>query len=649
TTRTGVENRRLARYGFQMINRWRAVRARRHLQSSSFFLILFLALPGLCFGQNVEIASLQKPVSIAGKWKFHVGDDLAWSQPNFDDSDWDTLQVPQDWGQQGYKGYSGFAWYRLSLQLCSTDCASDAAKADVLHRLAVTLGKVQSAYELYAGGQLVGTMGGVPPNAKIRYDEFGTFHIPRSAIDEQGSLVLALRVWRTEQAGRAWEGGPFGGSFLVGTREQLANQFFSSQLLVLVLCAVYLVLGCYHCYIYTRHRALTEMLWFGLFAIAVSLYGVMQSQWRFTLPLDFAVLKKIEHSIVFLLAPIVLEFAARLMTVKLWRSVRWYQCSFIALAVIVAVVPGLTINFKLLTLWHVCVLPAIVGVVGLVARHAWLGNPDARKMLVGFLVLAVIALFEIISDLLLVHRPHLVPLGFAVFVLSMPVALGDRITRLVKTLQTRTIELTDLQKNLERSVEERTEELREANQQLERVAHIDLLTQVANRRAFLEHAEGEIAWSQRCGRPFSLIIADIDHFKMFNDEFGHACGDFVLSEIAATLVKNVRATDMFARWGGEEFVFTLRETDAAGAVDLAEKCRRLIEQQRYAYGGMELGVTMTFGVSEYQSWMTIEHCMEEADDALYHGKAAGRNTVACSKTSQQHNRADSVIANAEIP
>ena len=203
-------------------------------------------------------------------------------------------------------------------------------------------------------------------------------------------------------------------------------------------------------------------------------------------------------------------------------------------------------------------------------------------------------------------------------------------------------------KNLESSVARRTEELREANKQLAHMANIDLLTQVANRRAFLTHAENEIAWTKRTGRTFAIIVADIDHFKMFNDEFGHACGDFVLSEVACILSKNVRATDMFARWGGEEFVFILRETSAQGAVELAEKCRRLIEQKRYDYEGMRLGVTMTFGVSEYQTWMSVEECVEAADEALYHGKAAGRNTVARSKLGDQQSRPGSFIASPEI-
>ncbi|MGI9289237.1 MAG: diguanylate cyclase [Pseudomonadales bacterium] len=625
---------------------WRTVD--RYLQFLVFFLSLIIALPAACLVQNIETAALEKAVSIAGEWKFHIGDDSRWSQPQFDDSSWTNLHVPQDWGLQGFKGHNGFAWYRLSLKLCTTECSEEALSADVLNRLAVTLGKVQSAYELYAGGQFVGAIGGVPPNAEISYDEFGTFRIPRSAIDEQGVLVLAMRVWCSDKAGRVWEGGPHGGPFLIGAGDELASQFLLSQLLALVLSAVYLVLGFYHCYLYTRYRGFTEMLWFGVLAIAVSLYSFMTSQWRHTLPVDFAMLKKIEYVIIFLILPIAFEFAVRLMEVKVWRSARCYQYSFIVFAVIVLVVPGLAINFQLLTIWQVWMLPAICGLIAMVAWQAWLGNTDARKVLLGGVILAATALIDIAADLRLVNIPAVLPIGFAIFVLSMPLPLGDRITRLVKKLQTRTIELAEMQRNLEQSVDERTEELRAANQQLEHVAYIDLLTQVANRRAFLEHAEGEIAWAHRSGRAFALIVADIDHFKMFNDEFGHACGDFVLSEVAATLAKNVRATDMFARWGGEEFVFILRETDADGAVDLAEKCRLLIEQTRYAYGGMELGVTMTFGVSEYQTWMTIEECMEEADDALYHGKAAGRNAVACSKHGSQQSRAASVIVGTEI-
>lgn len=597
--------------------------------------------------RTIDVATLDDTVSITGAWKFRTGDHPSWSQPETEDSEWTVLQVPQDWGLQGFKGYTGFAWYRLTLDFCDAGCSEGTLAAEVLNRLAVTLGKVQSAYEFYAGGEFIGAVGSVPPNAEIRYDEFATFRIPRSAIDQQGKLVLAMRVWRSDEAGSVWEGGPHGGPFLLGPGDELTRQFFYSQLLALVLAAVYMVLGCYHCYLYTRHREFKEMLWFGLFAIAVSLYSFMTSQWRHTLPLDFAMLKKIEYAIAFMIMPITFEFAARLMAIRICSRLRWYQFSFAALAVIVMVVPGLTINFQLLPIFQVWVLPAIFGLLLLVARLAYLGNTDARKVLAGSLILAVMALVDIAGDLRFVHVPAMLPIGFAIFVLSMPLPLGDRITRLVKNLQARTVELAELQKNLERSVDQRTEELRAANQQLERVAHIDLLTQVANRRAFLEHAENEIAWARRTGRPFALIVADIDHFKMFNDEFGHACGDFVLCEVADTLVENVRTTDMFARWGGEEFVFILRETDAAGAVDLAEKCRQLIEQQRFAYGGMELGVTMTFGISEYQAWMTIEECMEEADDALYHGKAAGRNTVACSKPGSQQNRAGSVIVGTE--
>ncbi len=611
-------------------------------------LVFLLSLASPCFAQSIDFFSLQQPTNIAGKWKFQPGDDPRWAQPQFNDDSWHELQVPQDWGTQGFEGYTGFAWYRISLQLCAAQCASDPATAYNLYNLAVTLGKVVNAYEIYAGGELLGGRGELPPTAANSFDQYGTYRIPRTAIDKQGRLVLALRVWRSEQVGRAWESGPYDGPFLLGETQQLTSQSFYSQLFVLIVSSVYLALGCYHCYLYTRYQALTEMFWFGVLAINVALYSFLISQWRFSLPFDPMMLQKIEFGAIFLMASIAIEFTAQLLAIRVRRGVRWYQYSFVALAMLVVVVPGLTINYILLTGWQVYVLPAVFGLMGVVSWQAWLGNTDARKTMLAFLVCTGLALLDLISDMQFLGLPALLPLGFVVFMLSMPVALGDRITRLVKTLQTRTIELDDLQKNLELTVEQRTEELRETNKQLERVAHIDPLTEVANRRAFLAHAENEIAWARRSGKPFALIVADIDHFKLFNDEFGHACGDFVLAKVALTLSKTVRATDMFARWGGEEFVFILRETDAQGALELAEKCRLLIEQKRYIYCAMELAVTMTLGVSEYQSWMTIKECMEEADDALYFGKAAGRNTVARSRPGSRPARAGSTVVSPEI-
>ena len=90
---------------------------------------------------------------------------------------------------------------------------------------------------------------------------------------------------------------------------------------------------------------------------------------------------------------------------------------------------------------------------------------------------------------------------------------------------------------------------------------MDFLTQIFNRRAFLERAKSEIARFNRTGRPFSIVLSDIDDFKKLNDTYGHACGDYVLKEVAKVLCSSLREMDFVARWGGEEFIILLAETN----------------------------------------------------------------------------------------
>jgi diguanylate cyclase (GGDEF)-like protein len=124
-----------------------------------------------------------------------------------------------------------------------------------------------------------------------------------------------------------------------------------------------------------------------------------------------------------------------------------------------------------------------------------------------------------------------------------------------------------------------------------------------------------------------VVLSDIDHFKRFNDTHGHACGDHVLREAAGTLRATVREQDMLARWGGEEFIMLLPETDAPSAALTADRSREAVAATSYAHEGQALHVSMTFGVSEFRSGMSLEECVRDADRALYEGKAAGRNRV----------------------
>jgi diguanylate cyclase (GGDEF)-like protein len=174
-------------------------------------------------------------------------------------------------------------------------------------------------------------------------------------------------------------------------------------------------------------------------------------------------------------------------------------------------------------------------------------------------------------------------------------------------------------------------ELRLANDELSVLAHTDALTGALNRRTFFALAEREVARHVRHGSALSILVLDIDFFKHVNDEFGHETGDNVLVRIAGLIGGTVRAEDVFARIGGEEFVVLLPETDLTGAQDLAERIRARIAENVIATPGGQLTVTASIGVSDIgPDEDHVENALRRADAAMYRAKHAGRNQVACS-------------------
>lgn len=184
---------------------------------------------------------------------------------------------------------------------------------------------------------------------------------------------------------------------------------------------------------------------------------------------------------------------------------------------------------------------------------------------------------------------------------------------------------------------EREEALAEARKQAEglnrqlqlqveevtRVSETDPLTGIANRAKFNIVLRREHDRSQRYGAPFSLILFDIDHFKQINDTCGHLCGDEVLRELTHLVRKNLRSSDHFARWGGEEFVI-LSPEDATRSKALAEKLRQIIAQHPFDPVGT---VSCSFGVTLCDGEEAIDLCLTRADQALYRAKELGRNRV----------------------
>ena len=163
---------------------------------------------------------------------------------------------------------------------------------------------------------------------------------------------------------------------------------------------------------------------------------------------------------------------------------------------------------------------------------------------------------------------------------------------------------------------------------LERLAAIDGMTGLNNRRTFLELAETEWTRFRRYGRPMGLLMFDIDHFKRVNDTYGHDAGDEVIKTVVDILQKQKRASDIAGRLGGEEFALVLPEATLDSAVGAGERLRKLVAEHVIAAGGTRIPVTISVGASIcHAATSGVEELIKQADLALYEAKRGGRNRV----------------------
>ncbi|WP_187275970.1 sensor domain-containing diguanylate cyclase [Parahaliea aestuarii] len=581
-------------------------------------LLLLLALPAPAAesrdAQSIPLVSIDQALAgwkLYDGWRFHVGDDPAWADPGFDDSQWQRVDLSHRW-YPSQENASLFGWYRLRLQLTGDRETNEGRLAG----LGVQLGQVLNAYELYLGGKRIGGVGRLPPSTAtgINYDRKQIFPVPRSALSEEGELVLAIRVWAgSEVLGEHWGVGPYNGDFQLGRYDRLLIGLVVSEMPGLLLSTLCAAFGLYHLYLYWRNRHLDSLLWFGLLALAISVYSLMLNQWRTYLGWEFLVYKKLEFGAIYLVPPLSLQTVWRLLDEEMGLGLRLYQLSFLVMGFIWLVIPGLEIHLQTLLLWQLWLLPALALTGWLVISRARRGHREARTILVGAIIFIGACLHDILLDLKTEGTGRLIPLGFFAFLMSMAVSLANRFTAILQGLEAR--------------VAERTDELEAANRLLTEAARIDPLTGLLNRRGFIAEAGSEIRRVFRTRRSFSVVLTDIDHFKSVNDRYGHATGDHVLSRVASLLSDEIRDVDKLARWGGEEFILLLPETEPEGAAVLAGKLRERIAGNLFEYDGQRLGVTMTFGVSEFRRGESLESCIARADAALYRGKGEGRDRV----------------------
>jgi diguanylate cyclase (GGDEF)-like protein len=194
--------------------------------------------------------------------------------------------------------------------------------------------------------------------------------------------------------------------------------------------------------------------------------------------------------------------------------------------------------------------------------------------------------------------------------------LLERVTQLHSRVRQNRDELARLNLQLQVALEQSNE-----------LASYDQLTNSLNRRAFLERIREQKAEMQRSGHPAAIVLIDLDRFKAINDTYGHAVGDRVLADCSTALQSQMRASDVFARWGGEEFIVLLPDTTVAEAAIIAERYRITLTHSATQDWPHGLCVSASFGVADLDGATSIHEAVSAADTALYRAKAEGRNMI----------------------
>ena len=299
-----------------------------------------------------------------------------------------------------------------------------------------------------------------------------------------------------------------------------------------------------------------------------------------------------------------------------------------------------------LTSYHTIVQAAlaITFAIAMIALYSGIvlwrqGEVSARYFTIAWSTFLLAVLFATLEKFAVIATSHwaafLLPLGMALEVTLLSLALGERINSEKQHRIKAQEEIIDVQekhqRELEEKVNERTMELEEANAKLRLLASIDGLTGIYNRRHFYERATQSINVAKRYKRPISIIMLDIDLFKQVNDNYGHDVGDMVLKHVVATIRKTNRETDIFGRLGGEEFGTLLVEAASKeAALNVAERIRLAVEAAPLEYAGDSIGITVSQGVCAIdptEPYLTIEQMLKIADNALYQAKETGRNKV----------------------
>jgi diguanylate cyclase (GGDEF)-like protein len=587
-----------------------------------------------------SIAGLGKgTASLNGLWRFHPGDDPSWAAAGFDDSKWERLTAEKSWGEQGHARYTGFAWYRCQLALTPA--------RGIPPQFALLLSDVDDAYEIYWDGKLIGSNGRLQPSPVWYYSR-------PAQIFNLGQLqrgVLAVRVWKapllSDDSGQS---GGFESAPIIGSPDAIANakaaldyQWLSGRQFLFGESLIYALIALMSFLLWCRNPSRRLLFWMTGFALVPPVNVLLLSA---HLPLPYVVAMGVDQPL------------ASIRDISLWFLLLW----------LLRLHENRPIALLTRIIAWICFINATLDgiLVAISWRPRWTELCQAADATSTSIYLLLEAFPLVLAGYALLHRRPLDTSRWLVagvaFINQMLIlvrnvtkqgrqftnwSFASKIDSPLFTLGGTAISLYTLagafllvsiiyavyesiraDQRRQDALEREKLELTHAREQMRYHAEHDDLTGLWNHRIIVERLRAEVNRSHRDGTPLSVILADVDHFKKVNDNFGHHAGDLVLKELGKTFTRSVRAYDWVGRYGGEEFLIILPGSGIENALDRAEELRRAVQDANITDGELTIQVSASFGVaSDFPSSFEAEAVIQTVDAALYGAKKSGRNCV----------------------
>ncbi len=577
---------------------------------------------------NIDLTGVcySKIVPLDGQWNFYW--DILVDHKNLGKGQ-EWIEVPKSWEQLDYP-VEGFATYHLE------------AKVEPGREYGIKLKNIPTAYNFYVDGKLQSSSGRVAAEKNESHSRFGSDIVVLSPESNKVDFILQVSSYSYYQAGITE-------SILVGEPKMLHQYRDRRFSFFMLLSGIILIMSFYHLLFFLFRKKDLSYLYFGLAGFLVFLHALMEANKVYGLLFGHTSLQfdeKVQTVLLILVLPATL-FSLYHIFKKTFSRMMLY---FFSLASIIAAVGIVILPFgaenPVWPIFSIIIMLGIVFVLYVLIKNMIQKKLDAIIVLAGIILLILAIGNDFLIDYGYIYTPRLFYAGWTAFLLSISILIAKQFADsyrrtgiLTGELNKKNVDLENAYHEIEQRVRARTKQLNDAKRKLQKANEVlkkdkrlfkslsitDGLTDLYNHSHIIKLLSREVSRSQRYGSKFSVFMMDIDNFKAINDTYGHQVGDMVLKNLGTLMKNNLRESDIAGRYGGEEFLIIMPETEIVSALSIGERLRQNIENHHWEKSGLK--ITISGGMVEYDGKGGYEGILNTVDKLLYKAKKNGKNRI----------------------